>query len=101
MTTATDRQLTAKEKKRLKELALKSPDEELVKLVYAGEVPLLASMVRVSYISGTAELKTVPLVIGLHTRNKELVHAQVRCVIGAVDRMILGSDQTSALWPTT
>jgi hypothetical protein len=71
--------------------------EELVKHVYGADVPRVASMVRVVSVSGTAELMTVPFLVGLSTGDEVPVHAQVNCLVGPVERALLGSDVLSLL----
>ena len=48
-------------------------------------------------VSGTAELMTVPFLVGLSTGDQEPVHAQVNCLVGPVERVLLGSDLLSLL----
>lgn len=71
--------------------------EELVRLVYGTDAPPLASVVRAAGVGGTTVLKTVPLLVGLSAEAQQTVHCQVHCVVGPVDRMLLGSDVLSLL----
>jgi hypothetical protein len=69
---------------------------DLVNLVYGGDVQSFAST-SVATMSGITRLETVPLLVGLSTADKKPTHAQVDCVIGQLDRVLLGSDVLSLL----
>jgi hypothetical protein len=71
--------------------------ENLVRRIYGGVIPSLASIVHVAGASGDVNFMTVPLLVGLNPGDEEPAHAQVNCVIGSVDRVLLGSDVLSLL----
>lgn len=70
--------------------------KDLVKLVYGGEMQPLASTF-VATMSGITRLEIVPLLVGLSTADKKPMYAQVDCVVGQLDRVLLGSDVLSLL----
>lgn len=70
---------------------------ELAERVYDGEPLLTTSLRVVAHVGGSTEIAAVPLLIGLTTTGGELVHAQVECLLGPVDCVLLGSDVLSLL----
>lgn len=71
--------------------------EELLQLVYGTDVLPLVSWVHVASPTGTTNMKSAALLVGLSVGDEDLIQAQVNCLVGSVDRMLLGSDVLSLL----